>query len=320
MSNRVTSLLDCTYPVIEGGLAYVGNGLLAAEVSNGGGFGQVGAGGRSAEGFATELQVAVAHSTKAFGVNLPISEHRDPQPILDVIRAYREHIHAVSLSAGNPIPLIQPLRELGFVVLTLASTPRQAMKAERAGAHAVICEGTEAGGHDGPAELTTMALVPAVKRAVSIPVIAAGGIVNGETAAAAFCLGAEGIQMGTRFVATVECEAHVNYKEAVIQAGGEDTRVMERSLGRITRVLNSPFVERVLQQETDTPGDLEVLLPLISGRNNEVAAIQGQLDQGWLNCGQNVGLIKQILPAGQVVREVYEEAVQVLESRLRRLE
>lgn len=316
MRNRVTSLLGCTYPIIEGGLAYVGNGLLAAAVSNGGGFGQVGSGGRSPEAFAEEIEIAVQHTKRPFGVNVPISEHRDSTPIFDVIAQYRQQLRAVSLSAGNPIPFITPMKALGLVVLTLASTPRQALKAEHGGADAVICEGTEAGGHDGPTELTTMTLVPAVKQAVSIPVIAAGGIVNGDTAAAAICLGADAVQMGTRFVATVECVAHPHYKEALVRAAGEDTRVMERSLGRITRVLNSPFVERILQQEHAPAADRDELLPLIAGRNNRIAAIEGQLENGWLNCGQNVGLVSGIMPAAEVVQEVYQDVMRVLSERL----
>ncbi len=317
MENRITKLFGCTVPIIEGGLAYVGNGALAAAVSNGGGFGQVGAGGRTAAGLAEQIQIAASQTSRPFGVNLPLSEHRDPTPVLEVIRAHRDAIHAVTLSAGNPIPYIQPLRDLGLVVATLASTPRQAAKAEAAGADAVICEGTEAGGHNGPAELTTMALIPAVTRMVSIPVIAAGGIANGETAAAAFCLGAEGIQMGTRFVATLECEAHEAYKQLLVTAQGEDTRVMERTLGRITRVLKSPFVDHVLAQEAETPGDIDVLLPLIAGSRNQIAAIAGKVDEGWLNCGQSVGLIDSLMSAADVVEKVYQDAVRILETRLR---
>lgn len=314
MINRVCDCLGCKYPVLEGGLAYVGNGRLAAAVSNGGGFGQVGSAGRTPDGLARELETAFALTDQPLGVNVPISEHRDPEPVFRVIERYAAHLKAVSLSAGNPRPWIGPLKQWGLRVITLASTPAQAKKAEQAGADLVVCEGYEAGGHDGPAELTTLTLVPLTVQAVSIPVIAAGGISDGLAAAAAFALGAEGIQMGTRFVATVECEAHEAYKAALLQASSEDTVVMERSLGHVTRVLRSPFVDRVLAQERATPGDLEALLPLISGRNNARAALEGQMDDGYVNCGMGVGSIHEILPAAEVVQRVMAEALRQLQE------
>ncbi len=307
MSNRICNLLGCAYPIIEGGLAYVGNGLLAAAISEAGAFGQVGSGGRNAENFAKEIQIAVMHTSRPFGVNVPISEHRDSSPYMSIIAQYAENIRAVSLSAGNPRPFIEPLHQLGLIVITLASTPEQAKKAEAAGADIVICEGSEAGGHDGPAELTTMTLVPLCTSAVSIPIVAAGGIANGQTAAAAFCLGAEGIQMGTRFVATRECAAHDAYKEALVRAKVTDTDVIERSLGRITRVMKTPYVEQILAEEKKHLVDVGVLLQMISGKKNALAALSGDLDDGYVYCGMGVGQISDIPPAADVIQNVVRE-------------
>ncbi len=311
MGNRISELLGCKYPILEGGMSYVGNGRLAAAVSEGGGFGQVGSGGRNPDDFAREIEIATAHTSRPFGVNVPISEHHDASPYFSVIEQYRKQIRAVSLSAGNPRPYIAPLHELGFVVMTLASTPEQAYKAELAGADFVICEGTEAGGHDGPAELTTLTLIPLVVRAVSIPVVAAGGIADGRTAAAMFCLGATGVQLGTRFVATMECNANESYKQAIVQGQATDTRVIERSLGHITRVLKGPFVDRILAVEQTVPGDINELLPLISGRKNAIAALSGQMDDGWVYCGTSIGLIADIPSATNLVQRLAREIQQV---------
>lgn len=313
LENLLCSLLGCTYPVVEGGLAYVGNGALAAAVSEGGGFGQVGSGGRTPENFAQEIEIAVSATDYPIGVNVPISEHRDPSGYFEVIASYANRLRAVSLSAGNPRPYMQSLHDLGLIVMTLASTPEQALKAEAAGADIVICEGTEAGGHNGPAELTTMTLIPQVVRAVHIPVVAAGGIVDGPTMAAAFALGATGVQLGTRFVATKECQAHEAYKLALVDASASDTRVIERSLGHVTRVLKSPFVEEILLQEQRTPGSLDDLLPMISGRKNAVAALDGRLAEGWLNCGQSTGGIYDVPSARELPARLMKEMCDIFQ-------
>jgi enoyl-[acyl-carrier protein] reductase II len=289
-------------------------------VSQGGGFGQIGSGGRTPEDLEKQIQIAMSLTTEPFGVNIPISEHRDPGAHLAVVEKYARSIRAVSLSAGNPRPFIAPLKSLGLVVMTLASTPEQAKKAESAGADIVICEGYEAGGHNGPAELTTLTLIPLAKRLVSIPVIAAGGIADGHTAAAAFSLGADGVQLGTRFVATAECQAHENYKDLLVKSAATDTVVMERSLGRVTRVLKNSYAQSVIAQEYETPGDIDVLLPMISGKKNAVAALEGRIEEGWMNCGQSVGFIEGVESASVVPERIMREALQVLKETSARLD
>jgi len=302
MKNRVCQLLGIDFPVIEGGLAYVGNGLLAAAVSEAGGLGQIASGGRLAAEFRQEIEIALSHTNKPLSVNIPLSEHRDSGEYFAVVEEFAHRLAAISLSAGNPRPYIPRLKAMGLTVMTLASTPAQAQKAEDSGADLVICEGYEAGGHNGPAEITSLVLIPAVKDVVTIPVVAAGGIAEGRTAAAMFFLGAEGVQLGTRFVATTECQAHGDYKAALVAGRAEDTVVMERSLGRVTRVLKSPFVHKVLQLEhSENPS---AVLPLISGRNNYRAARQGDLAEGWVNCGQSVELVHEIVPAAEVIQRL----------------
>ncbi|WP_018133063.1 NAD(P)H-dependent flavin oxidoreductase [Effusibacillus pohliae] len=313
MRNRVCQLLGIQYPILQGGLAYVGNGALAAAVSNGGGFGQVGTAGRTPDNFKEQVRIAAELTDKPFGANLPISEHSDNTPYIEAILEMKDKLTAVSLSAGNPKPLIPLFKEVGLKVMVMTASVKHSLKAEELGADLVICEGFEAGGHDSPLEMTLFALLPQVTRAVKIPVVAAGGIANGQGVAAAFALGAEGVQLGTRFVATKECEAHENYKNLLVQAEDHATVVLERSIGRTLRVLKSPFAEKILEFEKTNP-TVEQLLPYIRGVNNRVAAIEGRVDEGWMNCGQAVGLIDSIESATDVVRNLAREAGEVIGS------
>jgi len=313
LKNELCRLLGIEYPIIEGGLAYVGNGLLAAAVSEGGGFGQVGAGGRTPENFAEQIRIAAAHTDKPFGVNVPLSMHQDLSRYFEVIKENRNRIKAVSLGAGNPKPWIPFLKQLGILVMVMTSTVRHARSAEAAGANIVICEGYEAGGKNGPAELTTMALVPQVARAVSVPVVAAGGIADGRGMAAALALGAQGVQMGTRFVATIECEAHERYKKILVEAGDDSTLIMSRALGSSVRVYRNAYAEKVQEMERQNP-DPEKLRPYVSGAANAKAAIHGDFENGYVNAGQSTGLIDGIESAAAVVKKVAGEAETVIRS------
>ncbi|ASS75127.1 hypothetical protein CIG75_09140 [Tumebacillus algifaecis] len=265
MKQRLLELLGIEYPIVEGGMAYIGDGNLAAAVSNAGAFGQVGSAGRTLSDFEQQIRLASERTARPFGVNLPIGEHSDPRERVEMILKYKEHIRAVSISAGNPKPYIPVFKEAGLPVMVVVSTAMHAAKAEQAGADILIAEGTEAGGHNGPAELTTFALIPQAVSAVSIPVVAAGGVADGRGLAAALALGAAGVQIGTLLIATVESPAHDMYKQALLTARGEDTTMMERSVGGVTRVLKGSYIDEVLAFEKTGP-TRETLYPYIKGR------------------------------------------------------
>jgi len=306
-TERLLELLGCRYPILEGGMAYVGDGRLAAAVSNAGGFGQVGAAGRSVEDLEAQIRIASESTDQPFGVNLPIGEFSDPQDRVELILRYRAHIRAVSVSAGNPRPYLPVFQAAGLPVMVVVSTALHAQKAEQAGADILIAEGAEAGGHNGPAELTTFALIPQVASAVSVPVLAAGGIVDGRGLVAALALGAAGVQLGTRLVATVESPAHANYKQALVAANGEDTTMIERSVGRVTRVLKAPYVDEVLAFEATGP-TRDALYPYIKGERNRLGAVEGDLASGFAYSGQGCGLITDIPTVQDVIERMVREA------------
>ncbi|OHR70887.1 2-nitropropane dioxygenase [Bacillus sp. HMSC76G11] len=304
-------MLEIDVPVIEGGLAYVGNGLLAAAVSNGGGFGQVGSAGRTPENFEKEILLAREATENPFGVNIPISQHTDYTPYLEIIKKHKKLIKAVSLGAGNPKDLIPFLKENDLMVLVLTSTALHSLKAEKLGADIIVCEGYEAGGSNGPSELTTFTLVPQVKRAVSIPVVAAGGIVDGRSMAAAMMLGADGVQLGTRFVATKECEAHDRFKEVILTAKDDNTMIMTRILKGPIRVLKNDYAQQVQESERNNP-TVENVLPKVRGTFNKLAMLEGDIKGGFMSCGQVASLIDEIESAETVVKTVADEARQLL--------
>lgn len=312
-TQRLLDLLGVELPIVEGGMAYIGDGKLAAAVSNAGGFGQVGSAGRTLEDFEKQIQLAIelTGGQKPFGVNLPIGEHSDPRERVELILKYKDRIRAVSISAGNPRPFIPVFKEAGLPVMVAISTAMHAAKAEQAGADILIAEGTEAGGHNGPAEVTTFALIPQVAKAVSVPVLAAGGIVDGHGVVAALALGAAGVQIGTRFVATQESPAHEHYKQAIVAARGEDTTMIERSVGRVTRVLKSPYVEQLLDFEKTQPTTDEIY-PYIKGEKNRIAALEGDLAHGFAYSGQGCGLIDSIPTVQEVIESMMREAREVL--------
>lgn len=311
--NRVCELLEIEVPIIEGGLAYVGNGLLAAAVSEGGGLGQVGSAGRIPANFEHEILLAREATTKPFGVNIPISQHTDFTPYLEIIRKHKDLIQAVSFGAGNPKDLIPFVKDIGLKVLVLTSTAFHSAKAERLGADIIVCEGYEAGGSNGPSELTTFTLVPLVKKAVSIPVVAAGGIVDGKSMAAAMILGADGVQLGTRFVATRECEAHDYFKEAILQAQDDSTVILTRMLKGPLRVLKNEYSDKVREVEKKY-GTLEHVLPMVRGTFNKLAMLDGELANGFMSCGQNASLIEELESAEVIVKKISKEAKELLNT------
>jgi enoyl-[acyl-carrier protein] reductase II len=309
----VSKLLNIRYPIIEGGMAQIGDGRLAAAISNEGGFGQIAISGMNSMTFKEQVELAISQTSFPFGVNIPISGHFSYSDYFDVIQENNERIAAVSLSSGDPRPYIPFFKGLGIKVMVIVGTVKHAINAEKAGADLVICEGFEAGGRNSPYELTSFSLIPQIRRAVSIPVAAAGGISNGAGLLAALALGADGVQIGTRFIATKECNAHERYKQLLVQAKDSDTTIIERSIGGVNRVIKSDYVTQVLQIEKQS-GSFEQLYPYINGYKNKLGAIQGNMEEGWVHAGQSVGLIDSILSVEELFKQILQEVNEAYQS------
>lgn len=305
---RVTELLNIKYPIILGGLAYLAYSELAAAVSNAGGLGQITAMSLpNPEALREEIQKVKKFTNKPFGVNFSISKYGRPyEKFVEVV--IEEKVPVVSVTGGNPEPFIKLIEGVPIKKLVLTASKRQAQKAEKLGADAVIVVGQEGGGHIGRNDTSTMVLVPQVVDAVSIPVIASGGIGDGRGLMAALCLGAEGIEMGTRFIATQECvHAHPAYKEALLKGSETDTVVIKRSIGAPGRVIHNSWADRILDIE-EKFGTYEMLKTYISGEANKRFIYDGQTEQGFAWAGQVMGLIKDIPTVNQLIRRMIKEA------------
>jgi NADH:quinone reductase (non-electrogenic) len=306
IETRATRLLGIRVPIVQGGLARVAFAELAAAVSNAGGLGQistVGLGG-TPERLREEIRRCRVLTDKPFGVNFPIGR-MDLVPLLEA--ALEEGVRVVALTAGNPAPYIRRCEGTGVRTLVLTAGPELARKAEAAGADLVATVGYEGGGHIGRGDETTLVMVPRVVAAVKIPVLASGGIATGAGLLAALALGAEGVEMGTRFVATHEARAHPAYKAALAAAAPGDTVVIKRTLGTPGRVLHSPQARRILAAEA-AGAPKEEVLGLVSGAANALGTDRGDLDAGYVWAGQCAGLIGAVEPAGVVVRRMAAEA------------
>lgn len=310
MKTRVTELLGITYPIIQGGLANLAYSELASAVSNAGGLGQITATSLpSPEHLREEIRKTKSLTDRPFGVNIAISQHKSVDDFIDVV--LEEGVSAISLTGGNPEPILRRLENSPVKKLVLVGTVRQAQKAESLGADAVMAVGQEGGGHIGRVDTGTIVLIPRVVESVQIPVIASGGIADGRGFLAAFALGAEGIEMGTRFVATKECIAHAAYKEALVRGQETDTLVIKRTIGAPGRVLPSAWVEKILEEELHGT-TAEKLRPFISGERNRHAAIEGQMDEGFAWAGQSMGLIKNV----PTVAELFDEMITTARTML----
>ncbi|MDR7857718.1 enoyl-[acyl-carrier-protein] reductase FabK [Tissierella sp.] len=304
-NTRITDILNIKYPILQGGMAWVATHELAAAVSEAGGLGIIGAGNAPPEFVKEEIRKLKELTDKPFGVNImmlsPFAED-----IVGIV--CDEGVPVVTTGAGSPGKYIKKLKEHNVKIIPVVPTVSLAVRLEREGVDALIVEGTEAGGHIG--ELTTMALVPQVVDAVKIPVIAAGGIGDGRGFLAALTLGAEGVQIGTRFVCSTEAKVHINYKEAIVKSKDRDAQVTGRSTGHPVRALKNKFTKEFLELEkNNTP--FEELELLGSGRL-KLAVVEGDMDKGSLMSGQIAGLIKDIKPC----REIIEEIVFSAEKRL----
>ncbi|BDG60857.1 NAD(P)H-dependent flavin oxidoreductase [Caldinitratiruptor microaerophilus] len=304
---RLTELLGIEYPIIQGGLAYLARAELCAAVSRAGGLGQVTAATLGdPEALRQEIRRVRALTDRPFAVNFAMG-HRPLEGHIDV--ALEEGVRIVTITGGNPEPYMRHIdqRVPGVRKLILVAGVRTAQKAESLGADAVIAVGFDGGGHLGREDIGTFALIPRIVEAVKIPVVASGGIVDGRGLAAALALGAEGIEMGTRFVAVAESPAHPAYKQRLLEAEPTDTVIVERSVGRPARVLRTAGAQRILDAEA-AGATLEQLLPLISGQRNEKAAVGGDLEEGFVYAGQGVGLIRDVPTVAELMSRIVQEA------------
>lgn len=301
LQTAITSLLGLEYPVFQGGMAWVSEGRLAAAVSNGGGLGIISAMNADGEYLRQQIRLARSLTSRPFGVNIMLLS---PNVEETAAVTAEEQVPVVTTGAGNPSRYMEQWNQAGCKVIPVVASVALAKLAARHGAAAVIAEGGESGGHIG--ELSTYCLVPQVKDAVEIPVIAAGGIADGRGLAAALMLGADGVQMGTAFLAAEECAIHPNYKQRVLKAGDTDTIVTGRRLGHPIRSLKNAFSREYARLEySEISGeDLEAL----GVGRLRMAAVEGDDKQGCLLAGQCAGLVRSIHPAAEIIRSVCQEA------------
>jgi len=314
---RLCDLLGIKYPIIQGGMVWIAGAELAAAVSNAGGLGLISpnAGmsfnGDQVENLKKQIEIASGLTSKPFGVNLPIMNNPQLEALVDLV--IKAKVKVAVTAAGNPALYTGRFKEAGIKVLHLVAAVRHAQSAEKRGVDAVIAEGYEAGGHNGLDELTTMTLIPQVADAVSIPVVAAGGMADARGVVAALALGADGVQMGTRFVAATESAAHQNFKEAVIKASDTDTTITGRKLGP-TRILKNQLATKLLEMEAGgaSAEDLQAFIGSVS--RSRVGQFEGDLVNGEAYCGAIVGMIKEIKSAAEIIQDIVNNYDKVLAS------
>ncbi|MDY4833637.1 MAG: enoyl-[acyl-carrier-protein] reductase FabK [Frisingicoccus sp.] len=307
MKTAITELLNIQYPIFQGGMAWVAEHTLAAAVSNAGGLGIIASGGAPCDYVREEVRKTKALTDKPFGVNIMLM---NPEADAIAHMVIEEGVKVVTTGAGNPEKYFPMWKEAGIKILPVVASVGLARRMEKYGADALIAEGCESGGHIG--EMTTMTLVPQVAQAVHVPVVAAGGIGDGHGVAAAFMLGAEGVQVGTRFLLADETQIHENYKEKVLKAKDIDSQVTGRSTGHPIRVLRNPMTRKYLKMEAEgaTLEELEVMT-LGSLRR---AVVEGDVKEGSLMAGQVAGLLNKRQTCKEIIEEMMTEAVDVMEE------
>src|SRR6187397_3092486 len=311
-SNRVTKLFGIDYPIVQAGMIWASGWRLASAVSNAGGLGLIGSGSMYPDILREHIQKCKAATSKPFGVNVAllypdIDKHM--QIIID------EGVKIVFTSAGNPKTWTSVLKEKGITVVHVISSSKFAKKAEEAGCDAVVAEGFEAGGHNGREETTTMVLITAVVNAVKIPVSAAGGIATGKQMRAAMVLGAGGVQMGSRFVASEEASSHINFKTAVINSTEGDTVLTMKQLTPV-RLIKNDFFKQV--EEAENKGaSVEELKSLLGRARAKKGMFEGQLEEGELEIGQVGANVRDILPAAKIVDEVWQDFKEALANPIK---
>lgn len=311
MKTRITELLNIKYPILQGGMAWIAEHKLASAVSNGGGAGIIAGGNAPADYICEQIRKARTLTDKPFGVNIMLmSPNADDlaQLVID------EKVPFVTTGAGNPGKYMEKWKAAGIKVIPVIPSVALAKRMERSGADAVVAEGSESGGHIG--ENTTFCLVPQVADGVKIPVIAAGGIADGRGVAAGFMLGAEGVQVGTRFLAASECQIHSNYRDLVLSAKDTDSIVTGRFTGHPCRGVKTKFARNLLQFEKDggTPEEFEEMT--VGGLRK--AAVDGNIDEGSFLCGAIAGLVNKVQPSAEIISEMFTEAERLLKFKERR--
>ncbi len=301
-NNSITQLFNIRYPIIQAGMIWVSGWRLASAVSNAGGLGIIGAGSMYPSVLEEHIVKCKAVTNKPFAVNLPLL-YPNIDKHIDIIIQHKVPI--VFTSAGNPKTYTSILQQQGIKVVHVVSSSKFALKAQDAGCDAVVAEGFEAGGHNGREETTTMVLIPAVKKAIQIPLIAAGGIATGKQMLAAMILGADAVQIGSRFVCTNEASAHPNFKAAIIQAQEGDTQLQMKKTVPV-RLLNNPFAEAIRTAES-RGASAEELKEILGRARAKKGMFEGDLIEGELEIGQVSSLIKNIQPAAEVMNEIWEE-------------
>ena len=312
MQNRVTKLFNIEYPIIQAGMIWASGWRLASAVSNAGALGIIGAGSMYPGVLHEHIQKCKAATQKPFGVNLPLL-YPDIDKHIQII--IEEKVPIVFTSAGNPKTWTSILKEKGITVVHVVSSSKFALKAQQAGCDAVVAEGFEAGGHNGREETTTMVLIPAVCAAVEIPVLAAGGIATGRQMLAAMVLGADGVQVGSRFVASHEASSHTNFKNLVITSQEGDTHLSLKQLTPV-RLLKNNFFYQVQEAEKNCASAEELNKLLGSGRAKR-GMFEGDMEEGELEIGQVSTIIKEIKPAAEIVQEMYKEYSAALRQPLK---
>jgi enoyl-[acyl-carrier protein] reductase II len=305
---NITSLFGIKYPIVQAGMIWCSGWELASAVSNAGGLGIIGSGSMYPDVLRTHIQKCKKATNKPFGVNIPLLYPQIQDHINIIIE---EGVKIVFSSAGNPKTWTETLKKEGITVVHVVSSSKFAVKAQEAGCDAVVAEGFEAGGHNGREETTTLCLIPAVVDKVTIPVIAAGGIYNGRTMAAAFALGASGVQVGSRFVATQEASAHQNFKEYVTKSNEGDTQLSLKELTPV-RLLKNEFYQKVQEAHAQC-ATKEQLAELLGRGRAKKGMFEGDLVEGELEIGQASASISEIVPAAQVVEEMMSEFYQTLD-------
>ena len=302
MSNRVTQLFGIKYPIIQAGMVWCSGWELASAVSNAGGLGLIGAGSMTPEVLQQHIRKTKEHTQQPFGVNVPLIYSRVEESIQIIIN---ENVPIVFTSAGNPSTWTQKLKDNGIKVVHVVSNLKFAQKSVEAGVDAIVAEGVEAGGHNGKEETTTMVLIPLLKKHINIPIIAAGGISCGRSMLAAMALGADAVQIGSRFVACNESSAHENFKNRVLQTQDGGTRLAIRQLSPVRQIRNDYSIN--LEELEKKNASKEEILAFIGKGKSKIGMFEGNINEGELEIGQVAAIIDTVKPAKDIIEEIIEE-------------